>query len=112
MKIYLAGPMRGYPEHNFPAFHYAAKKLRGQGFEVFSPAEKGEEIRLTNNPNIQNDLSFRRLVFGIDTAWICAHADAVALLPGWDKSDGAQCERQTAKAIGLTIIELGKEYVQ
>ena len=112
MKIYLAGPMRGYPEHNFPAFHYAAEKLRAHGFEVFSPAEKGEELRLLKDPTIQHKLGFRRKVFGIDTAWICAHADAVALLPGWETSQGALCERQTARAFGLTIIELGQEYVQ
>ncbi len=104
--------MRGYPQHNFPAFHYAAAKLREQGYEVFCPAEKGEEVRITENPEIQGDLAFRRLVFKLDTSWICEHADAVALLPGWEASKGARCEKATAEAVGLTIIELGSEYVQ
>ena len=112
MKIYLAGPMRGKEDHNFPAFHFAAAKLREQGFTVFSPAEKGEETGFIKNPGLQHDLSFRRLVFRLDLSWICEHADCVALLPGWDHSKGAIVERAAAEAVGLTVMELGQEYVE
>ena len=111
MKIYLAGPMRGYPNFNFPAFAYAAAKLREKGFEVFSPAEKGEEVLVTDNPGIQENLSFRRKVFALDMAWIAEHADAVALLPGWEKSSGARAERALAEAIGLDVTILGSEFI-
>lgn len=105
MKIYLAGKMRGIPEFNFPAFHAAAKKLREQGHEVFSPAEKGAETEVINDPSLQESLDFRRRVFKLDTAYICDHADAVVLLPGWETSLGATAERALAAAIGLEIIE-------
>lgn len=36
---YLAGPMRGIPEYNFPAFYAAAAALRAHGLNVWSPAE-------------------------------------------------------------------------
>lgn len=41
-RIYLAGPMTGLPEHNFPAFHAEAARLRGLGYQVENPAEHGE----------------------------------------------------------------------
>ena len=38
-RVYIAGPMSGLPEFNYPAFHAAAEKLRGMGFHVENPAE-------------------------------------------------------------------------
>ena len=100
IKVYLAGPMRGYPEFNFPAFDKGAAYLRTAGFEVFSPAEKGLEKHAEAN---QESLAFRRAVFALDMAWICEHADLVALLPGWEKSTGARAEKALAEAIGLEV---------
>lgn len=39
MRVYIAGPMTGLPEYNFPAFHAAAKAWRDAGWEVLNPAE-------------------------------------------------------------------------
>ncbi|MBB3256888.1 DUF4406 domain-containing protein [Paraburkholderia sp. WP4_3_2] len=39
MKLYIAGPMTGYAELNFPAFHAEAARLRELGFEIVNPAE-------------------------------------------------------------------------
>jgi nucleoside 2-deoxyribosyltransferase len=111
MKIYLAGPMRGYEHFNFPAFHAAAKALRDEGYDVFSPAEKGEELMMTDDPSLQEQLAFRRKVFSIDMDYIANQADTVALLPGWEKSAGARAERALAEAIGLNIMILGTEFI-
>lgn len=94
MKIYLAGPMRGYPEFNYPAFHTEAKKLRDLGHFVFNPAEAS-----LGDSNI-------RQCMAVDTAWICNVAEAVALMPGWEKSKGACAEKALADCIGLEIIHL------
>lgn len=120
MRIYLAGPMRGKPNFNFPAFDYAAAKLRAQGHEVFSPADKDREcIGAENfiNPTGDEDKLAAianytiRDALGNDLAWICKEAEAIALLPGWEASTGANAERATGIAIGATIIILGREYV-
>jgi hypothetical protein len=87
MKIYIAGPMRGYPDLNFPAFNDTAANLRAQGHEVFNPAEQG-------------DIPIREAL-AVDLQWICLHAEAVALLPGWEASSGAQAEAATADAVGI-----------
>jgi hypothetical protein len=120
MRVYLAGPMRGIPNFNFPAFDFAAAKLRAAGFTVFSPAERdreaygasiqdnptGDESKVTNTACTINDC------MAADCEWICRHAHGIALLPGWEKSSGANAELALAKALGLTVITLGKEYVQ
>ena len=98
MKLYLAGPMRGIPEFNFPVFNRAAAALRAVGYEVFNPAEKGLE---KHKEAAFESLAFRRAVFALDTEWICQEADGVALLPGFHDSKGAQAEKALAEAIGI-----------
>lgn len=93
MKIYLAGPMRGYPESNFPAFIEAAKKLRDIGHYVFSPAEYP----------MQN----RREGLAIDMMWIASFAEAIVVLPGWQQSLGANAEVALARAIEIDVILVG-----
>lgn len=98
MKLYLAGPMRDYPEFNFPTFNRVAAALRAAGYEVFNPAEKGLEKHAEAG---QESLAFRRAVFALDTRWICEHADGIALLADYTNSKGAIAEDALAAAIGL-----------
>jgi hypothetical protein len=121
LNIYLAGPMRGIPNFNFPAFDYAAHKLRNNGFHVFSPAERDRDVhgdKLEDNPTGCEDTAAETVGFSLrealaaDTEWISLHADAIALLPGWENSSGANAELALAKALGLTMMVLGKEFVQ
>ena len=41
--IYIAGPMTGFPEFNFPAFFAAQAELEAKGWQVFNPAAKDVE---------------------------------------------------------------------
>lgn len=115
MKVYLAGPMRGIPKFNHPAFHAAAEKLREDGHEVFSPAEA--DVRkygksIADNPTGSETFASAnhgfnlREALGDDLGWICSTADAIALLPGWERSKGANAEKATAEALGLHVIYL------
>ena len=38
-RLYLAGPMTGIEDLNFPAFHAEAARLRALGYTVINPAE-------------------------------------------------------------------------
>jgi hypothetical protein len=113
MKIYVAGPMRNYPEFNFPAFHAAAKRLRTEGHTVFSPAEKDEEV---HGPEFSKEFttgdlaqatsrgfSLRRAL-GDDLKWICSEAEGIYLLKGWEHSKGALAEKATCEALGLEVM--------
>lgn len=114
MKIYLAGKMRGLPEFGFPIFHAAAARLRSDGHFVFSPAEADERKHGVNftkgmtgdHKELEGTGFSLRQALGEDLAWICAEADAVALLPGWEESKGANAEKATAEALGLEVIYL------
>ncbi len=112
MKIYLSGPMSGYDNYNFPAFDYAADKLRAEGHIVFSPADNDRTYGLTGETGkpFPPGITARTLLKD-DCSWICDHAEMVVMLPvGWEKSPGANCERFLAKAIGMLVAELGRSY--
>ena len=116
MKLYLAGPMRGIPYFNFPAFHAAAQLLRDEGHEVFSPAEKdnerhGTDISIGNTAGDEAIASANhgfnlRDALSVDLLWICQEADGIALLPGWMHSKGATAERAVGIALNLVIREM------
>lgn len=121
MKIYLAGPMRGIPEFNFPAFMAGAQGLRDDGHTVFNPAERDNEHHGTDisKGNATGDESIAvaqhgfsiREALAADMKFICEEADAIALLPGWENSKGAKAEHATAVALGLQVIHLEGSYV-
>jgi len=114
-KMYLAGPMRGIPNLNFPAFMAAAAALRAAGNEVFNPAERdnkkhGTDISVGNitgseeYASKQHGFSLREALAD-DLEYICTHADAIVLLPGWWDSKGVRAELATAEALKLEVIE-------
>lgn len=109
--------MSNQPYFNFPRFFEEAEVLRSQGYEVFSPAEcdidrggdfwkncptgSKDELVACNAPQINYKDCMR-----IDLNWIIDHADAIALIPGWETSKGAKAEKALAECLNLEIINL------
>ena len=89
--IYLAGPMSGLPDLNFAAFHARAAELRAMGNEVINPAEITPDKELSWKQCMRTDIA--ALVF----------CDGIELLPGWEKSNGANLEFHIAQRLGLEI---------
>jgi hypothetical protein len=102
MKLYLAGPMRGYPQFNFPAFFAAAKDLRARGHEVWSPAENDVDVD-GFDPTTDAAKPMRHYMLRDLPAVL--NSDAVALLPGWRKSTGALMEVYVATGCGIPILD-------
>ena len=94
-RIYIAGPMTGLPEHNFPAFHTAADRLRQAGWDVVNPAENfGGRRDLPRASYIRADVA------------LLIECHAMALLPGWAESRGAKLEYLLARELGIPVIDV------
>ena len=99
MKLYIAGPMSGIPQFNFPAFFAAGDALRAAGYEVVNPAEidheedKGLAMKSKDG---QLSKSGHRKTWGDflmrDVKLIADQVDGIAVLPGWENSRGARLE--------------------
>ena len=93
MKAYIAGPMSGLPDLNFPAFHAEAKKWRDLGHEVINPAEINPDHTM---PWVE---CMRRDIAALVTC------DTIVLLPGWQQSRGATLEQHIAERLSMAQIE-------
>ena len=91
MTVYIAGPMTGLPELNFPAFHAEATRLRALGYEVVNPAEINPDKDMSWRQCMRTDIA--ALVF----------CDGIQLLPGWQDSKGATLEHHIAERLGMDV---------
>lgn len=111
MKLYLAGPMTGIPEYNFPAFDMAAIRLRVYGHEVFNPAEndrsKGFDATGLTGYEQGHTIAFDlRSALKDDLSWICDHAEGLVVLPDAERSMGVAAEIALARALRIPVTSL------
>ena len=91
-RAYLAGPMTGHVDYNYPAFHRAAAYYRAMGIDIVSPAElHGDDFGKTWGEYLAVDLA------ALDTC------GTIILLPGWNNSRGAKVELCRAIERGLDV---------
>lgn len=100
LKLYVSGPMTGYENFNFATFDKATATLRNTGCVVFNPAET------PLNPDWQWSDYMR-----IDIQEVCK-ADAIYVLPGWQKSKGACIEVAVAFWLNKPVFDYstGKKF--
>jgi len=89
--VYIAGPMTGLPDLNYPAFYAAEEALTAAGHAVLNPARNGTIVGNAWQQYMR--LSIAQVL----------QAEAVALLPGWVNSRGARLERRIATDLGLLV---------
>jgi hypothetical protein len=88
-KIYIAGPMTGYPDCNYPEFHRVDEALRTAGYDVVNPASFGEGRHYVDF--IREDLR------------MMLDCHAVATLNNWWESVGARNEVQVAGVLKMPV---------
>lgn len=109
--VYIAGPMRGLPLFNFGAFDQARDLGKSLGLKIISPADMDRDsgFHETNpagaasGPQITREFVTRdaNALIGLRAE----NGDAIALLPGWEKSTGAVAEFFMARWLGLAILD-------
>lgn len=95
--VYIAGPMSGLPESNYPAFNAAEGRLLVAGHQVLNPTRLNEDT-----PEITRDWAW----YMRGALKMVTDAEGIALLPGWADSRGARLERHVGMQLGLRIREL------
>lgn len=98
--LYIAGPMTGIPDYNYPAFNQAETDLRAAGYDVLNPVAS-EEHNTTGTTQTWQWYMRHALAMVIQ-------ADGVALLPGAQNSRGAALERHVAEALELPVKALAE----
>lgn len=91
-RLYLAGPMSGYPKHNFPLFNRVAARLRAMGYHVFNPAENKDG----------GQFQPRSFYMRLDIPALI-DSEAVVVLPGWEHSRGASLEVWLAVDLDIPV---------
>lgn len=114
MILYIAGPMSGRPEFNYPAFLAAEHDLKSHGYDVLNPARVDEQYpkpcadwpeapphSLCPHCEVRDWQWYMR-----KTIPMVCEADGLALLVGWEQSTGARLEHSVASALGMRSLSV------
>ena len=103
--VYLAGKMSGVPEYNFPMFFKMEDELKKRGYAVVNPArivqqKLGDKLKdpiwmatqFDYHAQLEEDIA------------VLKKCDTIALIQGWEFSNGAKKELKVALENGLGVI--------
>ena len=96
MRLYVAGPMAGLPEFNYPLFRAVAADLRQRGYDVENPAD--------NVPPVPDGTAAQWHDYMRVALAQMLTCEGVALLSGWQRSRGASLEVYVATQCQLTVM--------
>lgn len=100
-RLYISGPMTGKPDNGWGAFADARNALCNAGFQVLDPHDlvpgalsHKEAMLLCINSFTDHMWRDNR-----PKSWF----DGLALLDGWEQSEGAKLEKAVAEACGIPV---------
>ena len=88
-QIYIAGPMTGIKDMNFPAFNAETKRLRALGYDVVNPAE------IVTDKTTPWNIAMRKDIIALMAC------DTIVFLVGWENSKGAWIEYKLGHDLGM-----------
>jgi hypothetical protein len=91
IRLYVSGAMTGKPDLNFPLFNSESARLRALGFLVTNPAEIDVGTNPTWGQCMRADIKH------------LMDCDAVATLPGYEHSKGANLEVFIARELRMPV---------
>jgi nucleoside 2-deoxyribosyltransferase len=95
---YVSGPMTGYPDFNYPAFHRCCNRLRPMGFKIISPHEIKAPTQAFENELAQWEWYMRQCEEQFTKV-----TGGIIMLRGWPESSGANRELGWALARALPV---------
>lgn len=121
--FYLAGPMRGIPQFNFPKFIRAAEVAREQGMIVVSPVELDQEENAGFDASLSSEdgvLTEQQNTWGQylgrDVEIVADQCEGVIFLAGWEASQGARLEAYVSLTLGFEeyyhFVEVGQGVIK
>lgn len=89
MKVYISGPMTGYPDYNHPAFMAVENHIKALGHEPVNPATLPHDHGRTWEEYMREDIK------------ALMDCDAILMLDGWRQSKGARIEWDLAMSLNI-----------
>lgn len=104
--------MTGIEAYNAPAFRDAASFLRSKGHDVVTPHETNSRVWMEKKGRVFDPLHDKcdygdpmlNLMVAEDMKEVCT-ADAIALLPGWERSKGTTAELHVATLLSKRVLD-------